>query len=354
MNALTIEDRIIAPGNPVFVIAEIGVNHDGSLARALELVEIAAAAGADAVKLQIFQATALIHPAARLADYQSERVQDTSPTQMLRRYELPSLELAKIVGAIRDVGMVPLATPFSVADVDTIAALGLPALKIASPDAVNYPLLRAAAALGEPLIISTGAATMEELIPTCNWLEEWNAEYALLHCVSSYPVPESSAHLAWIGQLAETFDVPAGYSDHTTNTYAGALATAAGACLIEKHLTYDRSASGPDHAASSDPAEFVEYVRLIRQAQTLLGCGTKHVLSIESDVRTLSRQSLVAARDIPAGHVIAESDLLVQRPGMGICASQYPQIVGQRTACAIPAGTMLQHTMLAKAMSHAA
>ena len=354
MNALDMEDRIVGPGNPVFVIAEIGVNHDGSLSRALELVDIAAAAGADAVKLQIFQAATLVHSSARLADYQSERVQDSNPADMLRKYELPAVELAKIVAAIRHRKMIPLATPFSLNDIGMIEALGMPAIKIASPDAVNYPLLRAPGATGKPLIISTGAATMGELLITTGWLEEWSSEYSLLHCVSSYPVPQKSSHLAWIGQLAETFDVPAGYSDHTTQIVSGAIAAAAGACIIEKHLTYSRRAAGPDHSASSDPGEFDEYVRLIRQAETLLGHGAKRVLDIEEDVRTLSRQSLVAARDLPAGHTICESDLIVQRPGTGISAAEYMQIIGERTASRLPAGTILQRSMLAGAVKHAA
>ncbi|HEY1686335.1 MAG TPA: N-acetylneuraminate synthase family protein [Tepidisphaeraceae bacterium] len=354
MNAIEIQGRVIAPGNPVFVIAEIGVNHDGSLAKALELVEIAAAAGADAVKLQIFQAKTLVHGSAKLADYQAERVTDSDPAEMLERYELPAVELAQIVSAIRKYKMVPLATPFSLSDISVIEALNLPAIKIASPDCVNYPLLQAATKNSKPLLISTGAATMGELLKTASWLEEWSSDYAFLHCVSSYPAPAQSAHLGWILQLAEAFDVPVGYSDHTTQIISGALAVAAGACVVEKHLTYNRRAQGPDHSASSDPAEFDEYVRLIREAETMLGRGSKKVLTTEENVRALSRQSLVAARDLPAGHVIAESDLIIQRPGTGISAADYLQTIGERTSRAIPASTILQPDMLASALKHAA
>ncbi|HWB52579.1 MAG TPA: N-acetylneuraminate synthase family protein, partial [Tepidisphaeraceae bacterium] len=339
MNAFAIEDRIIAPGNSVFIIAEIGVNHDGSLQRAIELVEAARNAGADAVKLQIFQADALVNPSARLADYQRDRVAENNPVQMLRRYELPALDLANIVHAIRNAGMLPLATPFSVTDVEAIAALGLSAVKIASPDVVNYPLLQAAAKLEKPVIVSTGAATMQELLQTTMWLDDWDVDYALLHCVSSYPTPAESAHLSWIGQLVDAFDVPVGYSDHTTEIACGAIAVAAGACIVEKHLTYDRDAAGPDHSASSSPEEFAEYVRLIRQAQALCGSGCKHVLPIEEEVRSVSRQSIVAARDLADGHIIQEADLIVQRPGTGIPASKIPQIIGRRTKRKISAGT---------------
>lgn len=354
MNALNIGNRIVGPGNPVLVIAEIGVNHDGSLRRALELVELAHRAGADAVKLQIFQADALVNPAAGFAAYQQDRVDDAHPSQMLRRYELPALDLVRIIGAITDAGMVPLATPFSTADVEAIAALTLPAIKIASPDVVNYSLLSAAAKLNLPMLISTGASTMEELVRTVDWMEDWDVDFALLHCVSSYPVPQAEAHLSWINQLAEAFDVPVGYSDHTTQTWSGALAVAAGAHLVERHLTYDREAVGPDHAASSNPSEFTEYVRLIRQAENMCGHAGKHVLSIEQDVRLQSRQSLVAARDLPAGHVIRETDLIVQRPGTGISAAEFAHTVGKKTSIAIAAGTVLQPSMFAGCLSNAA
>jgi sialic acid synthase SpsE len=156
--------------------------------------------------------------------------------------------------------------------------------------------------------------------------------------------------LCWIRELSERFDVPIGYSDHTTQVMGGALAVAAGAVIVEKHLTYDRAASGPDHAASLDPAGFTDYVRLIRMAGEMCGGGGKRVLEIERDVRTTSRQSLVAARDLPAGHVIQETDLIVQRPGTGIPASALPSIIGQRIGQSIKAGQMLNWQLI----SHAA
>ena len=354
MNALKIKDRIIGPGNRTFVIAEIGVNHDGSLSRALELVEMARSAGADAVKLQIFQAAKLLNPAAGFAGYQRDRVVDAEPAQMLRRYELPALDLAHIIAAIGKAEMIPLATPFSISDVDAIGALALPAIKIASPDLINYPLLQAAAKLDQPLMISSGAASMEDVLQATTWLEQWDASYALLHCISSYPVPADSAHLSWIAQLAEAFDVPVGYSDHTTEVLSGALAVAAGACIVERHLTHDRQADGPDHSSSSGPDEFAEYVRLIRHAETMFGHGGKRVLSIEEDVRIASRQSLVAAKDLPAGHPITQHDLIVQRPGTGILASEYENLIGRQTSCNVAAGTVLQAHMIAGYLSNAA
>ncbi len=343
---LKIQDRRVAPGQPVLVIAEIGVNHDGSLARALELVDIAAACGADAVKLQLFSADRLMSAQSAFAAYQQDRCDAATPAEMLRRYELPPLEVAQVVSAIVAKGMVPLATPFSIEDVRTIRHLSLPAIKIASPDLVNRPLLEAAAQLNRPMLVSTGAATMDEVAMAAGWLFDMRVPFALLHCVSSYPTPPDRLHLSWIGELAEAFAVPVGYSDHSTETLSGALAVAAGACVIERHLTYDKSADGPDHAASSDPDEFAQYVRLIRQAERMRGSGPKRVLDIEQDVRRVSRQSLFLARDVAPGDVLDEQSLLVQRPGIGIPAAAMPLAIGRRVKQPARRGSPLRWDIL--------
>ena len=346
MSELCIDGRTVGPGRPTFVVAEIGVNHDGCARKAVELVSFAAAAGADAVKLQIFRAERLVHPSASFAAYQSGRVADANPVEMLRRYELSDDELAEVVAAARALNVVPLATPFSPEDVELVEGLGLRAVKIASPDLVNRPLLARAARLGRPLLVSTGAASMAEVQGAVRWLRGWGTEFALLHCVSSYPVAAGQANLCWMAELAARFGAPVGYSDHTTVTAAGALAAAAGAVIVEKHITYDRNAAGPDHAASADPQQFAKYVGLIRQADTLRGAPGKHVLEVERDVRAVGRQSLVLRGAVRKGHVIAEGDLTVQRPGGGIPAAMLGEIVGRRIMRALPAGTMLQREML--------
>ncbi|HUB24830.1 MAG TPA: N-acetylneuraminate synthase family protein [Tepidisphaeraceae bacterium] len=329
------------------VIAEIGVNHDGSFSRAMELLRAAAAAGADAVKLQIFQADRLMHGSSAFAEYQQSRVSDATPADMLRRFELSEKAVTELTAAARRMGLLPLATPFSPGDLPLIDALDLPAVKIASPDLVNKPLLRAAAALGRPLLISTGAATMDEVDAAVGWLNEWKTPFALLHCVSSYPAPAAWANLSWIGELRGRFGVPVGYSDHTTEPLAAALAVAAGAQIIEKHLTYNRRAVGPDHAASFDPTQFAEYVWAIRHAEEMLGEPGKRVLEIEQDVRRVSRQSLVLTRSIAAGEAIAESDLTVQRPGTGVPAAQFDEFLGRRAARPLRSGEMISWDMVA-------
>jgi sialic acid synthase SpsE len=348
MSVVKIDGRWVGPDQRALVIAEIGVNHDGSVERAIELVHHAASAGADAVKLQIFRARSLMHPTSQFARYQQSRVSDSDPAAMLERFELSEGGIGRVVDAIKELRMVPLATPFSPEDVLLIEQLGLPAIKIASPDLVNRLLLERAARLDLPLLLSTGAATMEEVEQTVGWLDEWDASAVLLHCVSSYPTPVDQAHLGWIGELAR-FGRPVGYSDHTTDMLAGALAVAAGACVIEKHLTYDRNATGPDHSSSADPLQFFQYIQHIRAAVVMRGSIGKHVLPIEQDVRSVSRQSLVLRRALQRGEVVTIDDLTVQRPGTGIAPADAPVASGRTARSALAKGTLLQWEMLADA-----
>lgn len=346
MSELSLAGRKISPAHKTLIIAEIGVNHDGSIDRALELVDLAANAGADAVKLQIFRADALMHPSCAFAAYQRDRVSESNPIEMLRRYELSDSAIETVVAAIRTAGLIPIATPFSPSDVDIIEHLDLPAIKIASPDLVNLPLLKRASRSGKPLLLSTGAATMAEVRSTVRWLGDLPAPFALLHCTSSYPVADGDANLSWITELATTFGRPTGFSDHTSDPFCGALAVASGACIIEKHLTYDCTAPGPDHSASADPRTFASYVKAIRSAETLRGSPGKRVLPAEQDVRSVSRQSLVLLHALPAGAEITESSLTVQRPGTGIPAAELSNILGRRLQRPLPAGTMLQWEMI--------
>ncbi|MBA3273772.1 MAG: N-acetylneuraminate synthase family protein [Chthoniobacterales bacterium] len=341
--------RSVGANEKVFVIAEIGVNHDGCVERALQLVDIAADCGAEAVKLQIFRAQKLMHGSSAFAGYQKQQCADATPADILKRYELKERELAAVIDAIRDRGLIPLATPFSPEDVATIMKLGLPAIKIASPDLANPVLLGCAALSGKPLIISTGAAEMAEVASAAKLVRGYDVPLALLHCVSSYPALADDANLCWIDELATSFACPVGYSDHTTDALSVALAVAAGACIIEKHLTYDRVASGPDHSTSADPKQFAECVRVIRLAERLRGRAGKHVLPCEKDVRNVSRQSLVLRRRIDAGQELSMRDLTVQRPGTGIPAAALSLTIGRRTRRGLEAGTLLRDEMLSGA-----
>lgn len=333
---MNISGREIGHGCPVYVIAEVGVNHDGSADRAVELVDAAADAGADAVKFQLFKAELLMSGASRLAAYQAG-AGERDPLAMLRRLELSVDDLRPAVARAGRRGVHAIVTVFSTPLVDQAESLGWDAYKTASPDVIHRPLLSRLERTGRPLVLSTGAATMDEVIRAVGWLGDANPRLSVLQCVSCYPVEDPDAALGGIGALRDAFPaLPIGYSDHTRRTDTGGCAAALGACLLEKHLTYDRAAAGPDHAASLDPDQFREYVRLARGgalaagAEILVGPREKRVLACERDVRAVSRQSVCSARELPPGHTVTHGDLTVKRPGSGIEPFQLESLVGRK------------------------
>ncbi len=336
---IDIAGRRIAQGSPPYVIAELGVNHDGSVKRAIELVRAARRAGADALKLQWFEAGRLLSRAARLAAYQSAGGA-TDPLALLRGLELDASAMREIVECARGEGLHAIATVFSVDLVEEAAALALEAFKTASPDIVNRPLLEALAATGRPLLVSTGAATDAEILAASGWLGDH--PYLLMQCVSAYPTPDDCAALAGIAAIGRLNPRALGYSDHTTSEDTGALAVAAGAVVLEKHLTWDRGAPGPDHACSLDPDGFGRYVNLARRAWRMLGEARKTVQQIEHDSRDASRQSVTTRTALPAGHVLGAHELTIKRPGMGIAPSRLAETVGRRLARAVEADVPLR------------
>ena len=328
MKPLTIAHRTIGPGHPVYVIAEIGVNHDGDVGRACQLVSLAAAAGADAVKFQFFEADRLMSRASKLAAYQRASG-ESDPLAMLRRLELSLGALARCIEAARRVGVHAIVSIFSIEHVKPAVELPWDALKTASPDIVNRPLLEAMAATGKPLLMSTGAATMPEIERAMDWLTDAPGPRGLLQCVSSYPTPWDEAEFAGIPAVA-SLGLPTGYSDHTPAIEAGAEAVRWGACMLEKHFTYDTTARGPDHAASLTPEGLTDYIRRARAQPPadVPGKALKRVLEREFDVRTVSRQSLTSAGPLRAGARVERSDLTVKRPGTGLSPALMDRVIG--------------------------
>ncbi len=333
---------LIGPGEPVYIVAEIGVNHDGSLAVARELVRAAAQTGVDAVKFQVFSPERLVRRDAPAAAYQQEHAGATSQHELLSRLAMPPDAFAELAELAAQCGVEFLATPFSVPDLDFLVKLGVRALKLASTDIVNRPLLAAAVASRLPLMVSRGAADGDEIAAAVEFVgRQAGGPLALLHCVSSYPTPEWEANLRAIGTLAGRFGCVCGFSDHTESVTIGGYAAAAGACILEKHMTLDRSASGPDHSFSLTPAMMAEYVRNTRQAEMLLGNGRLAVSPCEAEVRRLSRGSVVAARDLSPGEVLTLEMLTVKRPGDGIAPTQLDLLVGRRVNQSVPADSPL-------------
>ncbi len=345
-----------------FVVAELGVNHDGSLDKALALVEAAAKAGADAVKTQLFRPKALLSGQARLAAYQ-ENAGERDPLAMLQRLALPPEAQLRIAQRARALGLRAIVTVFTPEDACALDADAWDAVKTASPDIVNKPLLEALAALGLPMIVSTGASEEEEVARALDLLAQRASPLALaaLHCVSAYPTPDEWAFLGGVEALQAIVEAHApraavGYSDHTRRTDTGAMAVALGAQLLEKHLTLRCDDPGPDHAASLEPDAFAAYVQAARRAAAgkppavdpvLYGQRAKRVLPVEEDVRRASRQSLVARQPLRAGEAVERSRLSTARPAAGIEPWAIDEVVGRRLRVDVEAGRLLQWEDLA-------
>lgn len=343
---MRIRDREIGPDQPPYIIAELGVNHDGSVERAVELTRAAHAAGADAIKLQLFQADLLMSRAAKLAAYQ-KAAGESDPVEMLRRLELSVEQMRPVVSLAHDLRLHAIVTVFSVELVPAAESLPCDAYKTASPDVINKPLLDALMATGRPMIISTGASTLDEVRRAIDWLSPIRDRLAVLQCVSAYPTPPEHAALGGIGALQEALSLPIGYSDHTSIVATGAIAARLGAAVLEKHLTYRRRAAGPDHAASLEPDDLARYAALAREARQWsrdrfehevgisaqeLGPRTKAVLPVEHDVRTVSRQSLTTTRNLAANHRLSRADLTIKRPGTGIPPFELDATLGRTLA----------------------
>lgn len=343
---MNIAGRAIAPHEPPYIIAEIGVNHDGDLRCAIDLVRTAADAGANAVKFQLFRADLLMSRAAQPAAYQMA-AGEHDPIAMLRRLELPTDALARCIDEAHERHLHTIITPFSLDLLPEARHLPVDAWKTASPDIIHKPLLHALARTGVPLIVSTGASTLDEIDTAIAWLAPAIGRLAILQCVSAYPAPDEAASLGAIHALTQRTGVPVGYSDHTTSIDTGALAVAAGACILEKHLTHNRAAHGPDHAASLDPAQFAGYVRLAHRAFAMRGPTTKDLLPIEADVRAVSRQSITSRAPIPAGRTITPDLITIKRPGTGLPPALMHETIGRIAARDILADAPITHSDLA-------
>ncbi|TQF32833.1 N-acetylneuraminate synthase [Bradyrhizobium sp. UNPA324] len=337
------------------IIAEAGVNHDGSLEKALALVDAAADAGADIVKFQTFNAKALAGGAAKKADYQ-QRTTDAAESQlaMLERLELPQAAHHTLIERATERGIEFLSTPFDDASLAFLLSLRLPRIKIGSGDLTNAPLLHAAAKAGATLILSTGMATLGEIEEALGVLAHgygpsddppgitafraaWRDPAArtalaqhvsLLHCTTEYPCPVGDVNLAAMATMRSAFQLPVGYSDHTDGFEVSVAAIALGARIIEKHLTLDRKAQGPDHAASLEPDDFKRMVIAIRNVEHALGDGVKTPKGSEMRNVPVARKSIVAARALKAGETIGPADITAKRPGAGRPPIDYWSLVG--------------------------
>lgn len=334
----------IGRGRPCFVIAEAGVNHNGDPRLARELIDAAYAAGVDAVKFQTWITEKLVTRDAAMADYQAANTNRVeSQFDMLKRLEL-SRDVFRDLKTYADRrGILFLSTPDEEDSCDFLEQLALPLFKIGSGEVTNLPYLRHVGAKGRPVILSTGMSTLEEVRVAVRTLEESGCrDLVLLHCVSEYPALPSSCNLRAMDTLAEAFDYPVGFSDHTMAMEVSWAAVARGAAVIEKHFTLDRSLPGPDHKASLLPAELAEFVRGIRSIESALGDGVKQPTAGELRTRKVVQRSIVAGRDLSAGTRLGPGDLALLRAAGGLGAAAMAELVGKVTARSLKAGELIE------------
>ena len=321
----------IAPAQePCFIIAEAGVNHNGDLGLAKRLIDAAAQAGADAVKFQTFEAEQLVTADAPQADYQARNSGRTeSQLEMLRRLELPMQTFAELKRHCDALGIRFMSTAFDERSAEHLRNLGMDLFKIPSGELTNLPLLRHIAGFGLPMIVSTGMGNLEEVNTAVAAIRQMTqASICVLHCVSDYPTAPKDANLRAMHLLAQSTGLAVGFSDHTLGIEAAVVAVAAGARVIEKHITLDRNLPGPDHRASLEPCELQEMVLAIRRAEVLLGRQVKEPTARELQVAQIVRRSVVAACDIPAGTQITEGLLTLRRPGTGMPPADMHLLIG--------------------------
>lgn len=344
MQSVTIGNRQLGPGKPVVIAAEVGINHNGDPALALECIDAAADCGADAVKFQNYHTEDFVTDRKLTYSYSSNGQIVTEPQyEMFKRCELTPGILAKLKERADKRGLLFHSTPTSESGIDILARLGVRVLKNGSDYLTNLPLIQAMGRTTLPTVLSTGMATLAEIDDAVRaFRETGNTSLLLLHCTSAYPTPASDVNLRKIPALAAAFDCPVGFSDHTDGVTAAVGAVALGACWIEKHFTLCKSAPGPDHHFSCDPIELAALVHAIRFTEKALGSSRIAPAASEQAGRRDFRLSCVAARPLPPGHRIGEGDLEYRRPGTGIAPNQRQLLVGRALRHQVDAGELLQ------------
>lgn len=332
-------------GGSVTVIAEAGVNHGGDLVVARELIDAAAAAGADIVKFQTFTADLIISPAAEKAAYQQDATGgDESQLEMVRRLELDGDDHDQLIAHCRSRNIGFLSTPFDGPSIELLRSRGVALGKIPSGEVTNRPHLEQMAGAFDDLIMSTGMCTLAEIGAAVDVLVDAGADrgrVTLLHCNTAYPTPIADVNLRAMGAIADSFGLPVGYSDHTLGWDVPIAAVALGATVIEKHITLDRSLPGPDQAASLEPDELVAMVRSIRNVETSLGHTEKRPTPSERANIVAARKSIHLARPVARNHALHRDDLIMLRPGDGISPFRLDDVVGRVAARDLAALTML-------------
>ena len=315
------------------IIAEAGVNHNGSIATAKKMIDAAAEAGADLVKFQTFRAETLVTRKAEKADYQKELTgANETQFEMIKKLELDKEAHVELMDYCGQKGIKFLSTAFDHDSIELLAELDITLFKIPSGEITNLPYLRHIGGMGKPIILSTGMSTLDEVHDALNILLEAGAKkgkITILHCNTEYPTPMEDVNLKAMLSIRDEFGVNVGYSDHTLGIEVPIAAVALGATVIEKHFTLDRTLPGPDHAASLEPHELKEMVNAIRNIEKAMGDGVKKPSTSETKNIPIARKSIVAKKTIKKGDIFTEVNLTVKRPGTGISPMEWDNVIGK-------------------------
>jgi N,N'-diacetyllegionaminate synthase len=338
---ISIGDKKVGDGQPVFIIAEAGVNHCGQIEIAKKMVDAAKDSCADAIKFQTFITEDHISRYAPLAEYQKS-TGVKSQVELVKKLELSWDEFRELSDYAHEKRIIFLSTPFENKSVDFLESLDILAYKIGSGDITNLPLLNYVSKKDKPMIISTGMSTLSDIRNAIKVIKkQGNNKIALTHCTSNYPTAIKNCNLNAIDTLKTKFKVPVGYSDHTKGILVPALAVARGACIIEKHFTLEKNMQGPDHQMSLNPIELKKMVKLVRFTEKALGSSEKKPSDAEFEVMAVARKSIVAKTNLPAGSVLNKSVLTIKRPGIGIQPKDLKKLFGKRLTKAISADELL-------------
>ena len=315
----------------VFIIAEAGVNHNGSFDLACKLVDEAKKAGVDCIKFQTFKAEKMVSKVAKKADYQKATTGDSSQLKMLKKLELSFEEFRSLKEYCDNKGILFLSTPFDIDSIEFLDSMNMPFWKIPSGEVTNLPYLIALARTKKPIIMSTGMCDIEEIRETIKVLKEnGSGEIKLLHCNTEYPTPFEDVNLRAMDTLRREFGLEVGYSDHTNGIEVPIAATALGATVVEKHFTLDRNMDGPDHISSLEPDELSQMVKSIRNIEKALGTGKKEPSKSEKKNRDIARKSIIARTRINKGDLFTEKNITIKRPGSGVSPMRWFDVIGKQ------------------------
>jgi N,N'-diacetyllegionaminate synthase len=342
---IVIGGRQIGRGHAPFIIAEAGINHNGELAKAMDMVRVAKRAGADAIKFQTFKATEFVGDPDQAFTYRSQGKEVTEPMlAMFRRYELAPDAWGAIKAECDEQGITFLSTPQNRTDLDLLLQVGVPAIKVGSDDLTNLPLLKSYVTTKLPLILSCGMADMGEVYRSFQCVGALDGyPTVLLLCTSEYPTPPADVNLKKLTSLQAAFPmIPMGFSDHTVGPMASSLACALGACVFEKHFTLGNDLPGPDHWFSESPDGLSTWVQSIRTAYTMLGSEIVRPTGAELEMRKLARRSITAIRDIQIGERLDVSNIALRRPGTGLTPDLFDSLLGGTVLRNLRAGELLR------------